>query len=239
LIFLYISLGIAALVLLPLSLPITVDIRSSGETLKIKLKTLFFSFTLYPRKQRPIKLSQWKIKRYRRRRIREQRKYLKKKLRKEAEDKRMERFAKEHPEKFEKAKGKGKVKARDNVKYAVDVINNAVVKALAVAKRGLRIKLYYLRVTVGGDEPDKTALTYGYVCQAVSYLNEILKQHTNVSYPGKTDRRLYVGVDFLAPKTVVEARISLKMRVWHLIKTAAVGLYGYVTTGKPVAATDK
>ena len=237
-IFLYIVLGIVALVLLTLSVPITVEI-CSGEELTVKLRALLFSFKLYPRKEKPVKLSQWKIKSYRKRRLREYRKYLKKKLRSEAEDKRIKRFADEHPDEFKTAKSNAKVSTKDNAKYVLDIINNAVVKSLKTFKHGLKVKIYYLRVTVGGDEPDKTALTYGYVCQSVAYLNEILKQHLNVSYPGHTDRRLYVGVDFLAPKTIVEARVSLNMRVWHLLKTAGVGIYGYLTTDKPVKKSSK
>lgn len=229
--FLYVLLAIAALVPIAANIPVTIDVRANEE-LSVRLKLLFVSYKLYPKKEKPIDLSRWKIKRYRKRRLKEQRKYLKKKLLKEAKDKRLKDFADSHTEELDKVKKRSKDKLKDRAEYVVDIINNAVKTALLYFGKKLKIKLYCLRITVGGGEPDKVAISYGYICQAVSYLNEILKNHTNVSYPGSVDRRLYVGVDYLAPKTTMEAHLSFRLTLWQLLRTVGTGVFGYITTEK-------
>ena len=96
-IILYIVIGIVLALLLILSLPVTLDIRARGEELKIRVRVLGIYYTLYPRREKPVKLSRWRIKSYRKRRLKEQRKYLKKKLLEDAENERIRNSSRSIP----------------------------------------------------------------------------------------------------------------------------------------------
>lgn len=234
LIVLYIILGIIACLLFVCHIPITVDIKTKEE-LTVKLKILFIPITLTPKKKKPIKLSDWKIKKYRKRRLKEYEKYLKKKLLSEAKEKKKA----ELKGKTTKIDDQNKKSVKDKLEEVTSLINNVVLKALKKFGHKLRINIYHIRVTVGGKEPDKTAITYGYVCQGVSYINEFLKNHANVRYPGKTERRLYVGIDYLKGKTDIDLHISLRIKVHHILSTAVTALTGYLTMPKNNTASAK
>lgn len=233
LILLYIILGILALLFLLSLIPLTLDIKTK-DGLKLKAKIAFVTINLVPKKEKPLKLSDFKIKHFRKKRLKEERKYLKKKLLSEAKAKRkaeLEQSADTDTEKEQKS-------LKDNAAYALDLMNNVISKALKKFGKHLKIKLYHLRVTVSGSEPDKTALTYGYVCQSVSYLTKLLDSHMNVKYPGKTEKRIYVGVDFVSGKTYIDAHVSLKIRVWQLLSVGVTALIGYLTMPKREKKTE-
>ncbi len=215
-------------------IPITVDMKTK-EKLTVKLKILFIPITITPQKEKPIKLSDWKIKKYRKRRLKEYEKYLKKKLLSEAKAKKKAEGKEREQDQTEKTKES----AKDKLTSATDLINNVVLTALNKFGSKLRINIYHVRVTVGGKDPDKTAVTYGYVCQGMAYINEFLKNYAKVRYPGKTDRRLYVGVDFLSPKTDIDAHLSLRIKVHHIFAIAIAALKGYITLPKSTTKEQK
>lgn len=218
-------LGLIALFFLVSAIPLTLDIKTK-DTLTVKTKIWFVPITLTPKKEKPIKLSDFKIKRFRKKRLKEERKYLKKKILSEARAKRKTESGEIN--KTEKQKKSFKDSATD----VVDLVNNVILKAVTKFGRGVTVKLYHFRVTVSGGEPDKTAITYGCVCQSVAYLNELLKHHAKVKYPGKTENRIYVGVDYLSGKTDVDAHIALKIRAWHIFTTGITALLSYLTMPK-------
>lgn len=222
-IILYILIGIAALLLLLCHVPITVDIKTKDE-LSLKLWILFIPITITPKKEKPIKLSDWKIKKYRKRRLKEYERYLKKKLLDEAKKKK-----KEEQENKKNVQTKKQEKSKKGVNKTLDLTNNVVLKALKNFGRRLKINVYHIRITVGGKEPDKTALTYGYVCQGMSYMNEFIKNHANVRYPGRVKRRLYVGIDYLNPRTDLDIHLSLRIKVHHILSLGVGALISYLT----------
>ena len=182
-----------------------------------------------------MKLSEWRIKKYRKRRLKEYEKYLKKKLLSEAKAKKKA----EIKEKEQTLNEEQKESVKDKLTGVTELINKVVLAALNKFGSKLRINIYHIRVTVGGKEPDKTAVTYGYVCQGMAYINEFLKNHAKVRYPGKTDRRLYVGVDFLSLKTDIDAHVSLRIKVHHIFSTAIAALKGYLTLPKETVKDQK
>lgn len=218
-------LGVIALFFLVSAIPLTLDIRTK-ETLRVKVRVWFVPITLTPKKEKPIKLSDFTIKRFRKKRLKEERKYLKKKLLSEAKAKR-----KAESGEVQKAE-KQKKSFKDRAGETIDLVNNVILKAVKKFGRGVTVKLYHFRVTVSGNEPDKTAITYGCVCQGVAYLNELLKNHARVKYPGRTKNRIYVGVDYLSGKTDIDAHIALKIRVWHIFMTGISALLSYLTMPK-------
>lgn len=224
---LYIIFGIVALFGLIGYIPITIDIKTK-EVLKIKLSILHIPFVLTPKKEKPVKISDFKIKRFRKKRLKEQRKYWHKTLLAEGRKKRKD-LKKEEQE----AQAEENIKKGSAVDF-LDLIKYVVLDAIKTFGKRLKISLYHLRITVGGTDPDKTAVTYGYVCQTVSYLNEIFKSHLNMKYPGRVKNRLYVGVDFLSGKTDIDTHISFKIRVWHIFGTGFSILKGYLGIPKNI-----
>ena len=225
---LYIILGIFAFFFFFSHIPITVDIKTKDE-LTVKLKVLFFPITLTPKKKKPVKLSDYRIKKFRKKRRKEYKKYLYDKLMSEAREKKKaeqkEKIKAEQPEENKKS-------LKDKANDALDLIKYVAVRGIKRFGKHLRISVYHLRITVGGKEPDKTAITYGYVCQSVSYLSELFKSHLNMKYPRKTENRIYVGVDFLSGKTDIDAHISFRIKVWHVFSTGLSALIGYITMPK-------
>ncbi len=219
-ILLYIFGGLTALAALILMTPIRVDIKLKDE-LNVVLRIWFIRIKLAPKKERPIKLSDFRIARFRKRRLKEQKRYILSKKKKKSG----------HITDKEK-KEKPQYGMKENARYSLDLIRLAVLKAIKKFGKHLRISLYHLRVYVGGEEPDKTALTYGYVCQGVSYLTEIFDKHLNMKYPGRVKNRVYVGADFVSPKTRIEAHVALKLRVWQIASVAMNGLMGYYKVPK-------
>ena len=224
-ILLYIFGGIVALLILILLTPITVDVRVKDE-LSVFLKIWFVKIKLTPKKEKPIKLSDFKIARFRRRRLKEQKKYLLEEQKKKSKKK----LESEKKEKSEKPQ----YSLKENVRYGIDLMRLAVLTALKKFGKHLRISLYHLRVTVGGDEPDKTAITYGCICQGVSYLTNIFDRHLNMKYPGRTENRIYVGADFSAEKTKIDLHIAFRIKVWHIASVGLSGIIGYLKVPKRV-----
>lgn len=219
-ILLYIFGGLFALAALILMTPIRVDIKLKDE-LSVILRIWFVRIKLMPKKERPTKLSDFRIARFRKRRLKEQKKYILSKNMKKSG------HITDKPKKEKPQYG-----MKENARYTLDLIRLAVLKAIKKFGKHLRISLYHLRVYVGGDEPDKTALTYGYVCQGVSYLTEIFDKHLNMKYPGRVKNRVYVGADFLSQKTRIEAHVALKIRMWQIASVGLTGFTGYLKVPK-------
>lgn len=222
---LYIILGIVALFVLIGLIPIKLDIKSK-EVLKVKLSILHIPFVLTPKKEKPVKISDFKIKKFRKKRLKEQRKIWYKTLLAEGRKKRKEQKTEIQDKKSEE---KSKIESALDV---LELIKYVVPDTIKTFGKHLKISLYHFRITVGGDDPDKTALTYGYVCQTVSYLSEILGSHLNMAYPKRVKNRLYVGVDFLSDKIDSDVHISFKIRVWHLLSTVLSALKAYLKMPK-------
>lgn len=228
-ILLWIFLGIVALLTLVMFTPATVDIKLKDELI-VYLKVWFVKIKLTPKKEKPIKLSDFKIARFRRRRLKEQKKYLLSRPKKKsghitdngAEEKEKPQYA-----------------LKENIRYVLDLIRLAVLKAIKKFGKHFRISLYHLRITVGGQEPDKTAITYGYICQSVSYLTAIFDRHLNMKYPGKTENRIFVGADFTSPKTKVDLHVSFRIKVWHVASVGLSGLFGFLKVPKRIAKEIK
>ena len=228
-ILLYMFGALLALIALVLLTPITVDVKLKDE-LTAYLKIWFVKIKLTPKTEKPIKLSDFKIARFRKNRLKEQKEYLlsKKKLNK----KKIESESK-------KKKEKPEYSLKENVRYGIDLMRLAVLRAIKKFGRHLKISLYHLRITVGGNEPDKTAIAYGYICQSVSYLTHIFDKHLNMKYPGKTENRIYVGADFTSPKTEIDLHIAFKIRAWQLVSVGLNGLFGYFDVPKRVPKITK
>ena len=106
-----------------------------------------------------------------------------------------------------------KKKSLEEILDLVSMLSGAVGKLLASFGKHLRVKAMRVHVVVGGDSADKTATTYGMICQALSYalgpLTELrgFKIHKN---------EVSCKADFLADASTFDVEIRLSLRLWHL-----------------------
>lgn len=216
---LYILGGLILLIIAVMLIPITLDIKAEDE-LRLTLKILFLRFRLAPKKEKPIKLSDYKIYAFRKKRLKEQKKYFLK--RKRPSKSGADTGKKEKPKKS----------LNENAQFILDLLKHVILGAMKKFGSHFRMNFYYLRIKVGGDEPDKTALTYGYICQSVSYITKLINRHMNVRYPGRTENRIYVGADFSSPKTEIRLHIAFRIKVWQITSVLMTALLGYLRMPK-------
>ena len=71
-------------------------------------------------------------------------------------------------------------------------------------------------------DPATTAVAYGAVSQAVSYLLALLQNNKNVRGLKKAD--LDIECDFLSDSIAADIELSFSMRVWHVFHIAFAAL---------------
>lgn len=100
-----------------------------------------------------------------------------------------------------------------DIKDAVAVLWPPLKRALRRTRRGVRIKPLSLRVTVGAEEdPADGAELYGYLHGGVWTGMPVLEQLLVIPDP-----HIHVGIDFDSPKTVVEGKVGLSIRVGTIL----------------------
>lgn len=76
-----------------------------------------------------------------------------------------------------------------------------------------------LQISVGGDDPEVCAMTYGRVCAAVSALLPVVEATFSVK-----KRKVDISYDFEDGKTRIEAEASATLRVYELLALGASAL---------------
>ena len=87
-----------------------------------------------------------------------------------------------------------------------------ILDALAQFHRRLSIDLLEIDFTAAGDDPAKTAMTYGYANASVGAIVPVLEKHFNVK-----KRSINIAVDFLEPKPIIYVRASLSLMIWDIL----------------------
>ena len=90
----------------------------------------------------------------------------------------------------------------------------------------VRVKLTRFIIRVATDDPAKTAISYGVVVQAVSYLVEILRRNTDYK-PGKSGA-LDVSADFTILKSRADIDITLSVSLWGVIRSGLHAAFAYL-----------
>ncbi|WP_298019635.1 DUF2953 domain-containing protein [uncultured Dysosmobacter sp.] len=100
-----------------------------------------------------------------------------------------------------------------DVKDAVRTLAPPLKKALARTRRGIRVQPLDLRITLGGSEdPAAAAEQYGYFHAGVWTVMPVLEQLLVIPDP-----YIHVGIDFDAPKTVLEGEAGISIRIGTLL----------------------
>lgn len=203
----------AAIILLILFLKIGVRVRSQGET-ALTLGVGIFRIPIFPVKEKEIKLSDYKIAKFRKNRARLEAKEAKKKQKKRsdkptsAEDKTAAAVeaAKRGDTESEKPK-------RD-IAGLVETVFELVKVFLARFGKHLHIKVRRLVIIVGSEDAATTAVLYGTVCGAVQCLLELIYGCLNTKFV--KDAEVRVEPDFTAVKPSALVDITFSVRVWQV-----------------------
>ena len=94
-----------------------------------------------------------------------------------------------------------------------------------------------VRIVIGSENPAKTAIVYGVVCQGVAYLFEYLNNITNL----KTVRNaeIHVGYDFSSGESQTDIHIILSARTVGILAVALRALTSYFRTKSKKDAKNK
>lgn len=146
-------------------------------------------------------------------------------------EKSAEPAAEQKLEKQKKQKSKKSAKPEKKEKQSIEDIVALVKLLIEIAKkvlektwRYIRIKIERYDITVGTDDAAKTALIYGGVSQATSYLFTLLDETAHFRVKRKAP--VNVGVDFLAAETRANVQMDFCLRLWHIL---SIGLGAGIT----------
>ena len=197
---------------------------SYNDQLTLRLKILFFSFTLFPQKKKKINPKKFTVKKFRKRRIKEEKAYLKKISKRKSKPK---SDSKTDDTALEKAKPKKGLKR--TAEDAVAFIRDVVIKILKKTGKYLRTDISEFRITVGGDDAAAVAIEYGVVSQIVGYTIALVDNLKHTRYT--KNATVEISCDFAAPSSDVKAHLGFRLRVWHIIAIAVSGITGYIKSG--------
>ena len=128
----------------------------------------------------------------------------------------------QEPKKKKKQKQKKSAKPEKKEKQSIEDIISLVKLLIEIAKkvlektwRYIRIKIERYDIIVGTDDAAKTALIYGGVSQATSYLFTLLDETAHFRVKRKAP--VNVGVDFLSAETRANVQMDFCLRLWHIL----------------------
>lgn len=202
---------------------VRVDLKYDGE-LKLSLKYLFLSFPLSPAKVKKLRVRNYRIDRFRKMRIRERAKAIRKaeeKAKKDAEKKaKKEEAKKKREEEKKKAKETGtrpkktEKTLKEKIGYILDLVKDVGLVFLGRFFGASRVEVKRLTLAVARGDAAETAETYGLVCAGVSNALAFLDSTMDLKMK---DGALSVYPDFLAAKTAVEMHIVYSLRLGSIL----------------------
>ncbi len=188
---LYIICALPALILLILLMRVRI-IFSYSEKLSLKVGALFINYDVL--KKRPEK---------------------KKKVKKKAPPKKKKQPVKAEGEGVPKKNLVKEFTEDMDIGDFLDLISAFFSSLGKMVNRHLYVRLNKFRILVGGEDPAKSAIQFGAICQSCTYLFEILKNSTKL-YPLEKSE-VSVHHDFQAQKSEYELTITVKLRIIHVL----------------------
>lgn len=208
----YILLGIVAFLFLiccvPLSLTVALD--ESG-TLRLVGRVLGMTIYRSPKKERPVKLSDYTPRAIRRREKREERRRQKaiskaKRKQKKQESKTQKKQTPQPPD--------AKMPLIDKITFIKDLAEVVLQRSLKHA----RVDVESLAITVATPDAARTAILYGSVCAALAGVTEVLNVCSHLRI--RDSERYGVAADFAGEKTRVDIKLHFRLRVHHALDIA-------------------
>ncbi len=200
-------LCIVLLLFLLMIMPVKLSLKYNDSRLGAYLKILFFRFELYANQKQKIKKSDFKIKKFRRRRDKTLKKYRMKKA----------------PKKTLKKETDKKHKSPLTLIRSLKLI---LWDAFSLFGKHLKFNKFKINVTVGGRDAAKTALNYGYTIQALQYLVTYLEMISNLDKA--ENKSAEVNANFTDGKWDASVDIVLSLRFINILKIGFSALGGYL-----------
>ena len=205
--FAFVTLCILAIVILLLLMRLRLFLSFKGGSLIVKVGALFIRFRIFGEEKRKIKKSDFKIRKFRRRRDKVLKKYK----------------ITASPKKDIKQAAK---KKKTSVLVLIRDLKDVIIEAVKSFGKYLKVDRFILKINVGGADAAKVAQNYGYVIQSTQYLVTFLEQITNLD---KTKRKkAEVNADFATEKWDAKVDIALSIRVVFLLKIALTAFIGFI-----------
>lgn len=212
----YILLGIVAFLLVILCIPLSLTVVLD-ETGALRLVGRVLGFPVYrlPKKERPVKLSDYTLRAIRRREHREERRRQRDARR--AERKRKKQQAKEQSKKAPKPPDKS-MPLTDKLVFIKELAEVVLQRSLKHA----RVDVESLAITVATPDAARTAILYGSICAALAGVTEALDvfSHLRIRDP----ERYGVAADFTSERTRADIKLHFRLRVHHVLDIACRAL---------------
>ncbi len=186
---------------------IRVQLTFADGKINAYLRVLFLKIKLYSDKKSKIKKSDYKIKKFRRRRDKVLKKY------------RIKKASKKPIKKGTQRKQRSPLALINSLKIILG-------DSLRLFGKYHRIEKFKVKITVGGADAAKTAINYGYVISSLQFLVTFLEGFGNLD---KTkNKSASVVPDFGDGKWGADVDIIEAVRVIHILKIGFAALKGYL-----------
>ncbi|MBQ9802539.1 MAG: DUF2953 domain-containing protein [Clostridia bacterium] len=196
---LIVILAILAAILLLLCLRVRLVI-TCRDTVTLKLKILFFSFTLFPRRKKPIKPRDFSPKNMKKRERRA--------------EKKAQKAAKKAAKKqggLSDAHGEGR---KLSLKEKLTVVRALVSAIIKKTDRHLTLRAARLHIRVATGDAASTAVLYGAVSASLAYLLTALDRVTDLH---TKPRDVSVFADYLSERSSADIKLIFSVRVIHAL----------------------
>ncbi len=205
--------AIIILLLLILLLWVKLSLVYDDSGGRITVKFLFFKISLLGKKDKKIKKSDFKTRRFKRRRKKAILKYQK-------------RLAKRKKKTGKNTEETLTVKKKTSKRETVNKILDIFKVFLKRFPRYLRIDCARLVIGVGGADAASVAVSYGVTVQSVQYVATLLNEVTN--FKARNDAQVSVYPDFAEGKWTADINIVMRLRVIHIVKLGIILLKHYL-----------
>lgn len=193
----------AAIIALLLFHKVSVRVNASNDV-SLTLGIGLFKKKLYPTKDDKIRLSDYKIKKFRKNKQKDN------KSKKKKSDKKSK---KESPEKKGDTQKTDEKPKRDIMGF-IESLTEVARVLFSRFGRHLRINVKRLYITVATPDAASTAVLFGAVCGAVQCFLELFDNTLHVTFPKSKD--LQVVTDFTSEKITADIDITFSFRLWQL-----------------------
>ena len=198
----------AAIILLLLILKISVRVMITDKATLV-LGVGIFRIQLFPGKEKTLRLSDYKIKNFRKNRKKLEASELRRNKRKKKKN--AKKSAKANPT---KQSSDSSAESEGDIMELVSKLTGVARVFISRFGKHLHIKLRRLVIIIATPDAAQTAVLYGAVCGATECLFELLSNTAHLKLT--RDTRILVEPDFTSTKTQATADITFSFRVWQL-----------------------
>lgn len=164
------------------------------EDLTLKVKVLFFSYQVFPEKEKKPKAKNFSIKKLH-------------KKKKSSKVRHRNQDTTEQPKK--------KQKSFSDLLEMLVILRDLLEVIAKHSKKHLRVELTRIYIRVSGGDAANTAILYAVVTQSTAYIIELLSHFTDLKV--KKHNSIAVEPDFINRGNEAKIRIVLSMRLWQIL----------------------